>query len=100
MKINWGKVLAWGLMAALTVGFVGFILARVLLPLAVKGGEFVFGFVRVSDLVFYGLATMTVGGAAGVAFSRNILYSAIGLLLGLLGAGALYVYLSADFVAV
>ncbi len=39
-------------------------------------------------------------GAAGVALSRNILYSAIGLLMALLGAGSLYVFLSADFVAV
>ncbi|HEY6105000.1 MAG TPA: NADH-quinone oxidoreductase subunit J, partial [Anaeromyxobacteraceae bacterium] len=32
--------------------------------------------------------------------SRNILYSALGLLASLLGAGSLYVFLSADFVAV
>jgi NADH-quinone oxidoreductase subunit J len=53
-----------------------------------------------SDAVFYVIAAMTVAGAAGVALSRNILYSAIGLLGSLLGAGALYVFLSADFVAV
>ncbi len=49
---------------------------------------------------FYGLAAITLGGAAFVAFARNILYSAVGLLASLLGAGALYVLLSADFVAV
>jgi len=53
-----------------------------------------------ADAIFYVIAVMTVGGAAGVALSRNILYSAIGLLAALLGAGALYIYLSADFVAV
>lgn len=53
-----------------------------------------------ADAIFYVIAAMTVGGAAGVALSRNILYSAIGLLAALLGAGSLYVYLSADFVAV
>ena len=35
-----------------------------------------------------------------VAFSPNILHAALGLLAALLGAGALYVLLSADFVAV
>jgi len=49
---------------------------------------------------FYGLAAVTLGGAAFVAFARNIVYSAVGLLAALLGAGALYVLLSADFVAV
>ncbi len=43
---------------------------------------------------------MTVAGALGVALSRNILYSALGLLMALLGAGSLYVFLAADFVAV
>ncbi len=51
-------------------------------------------------LVFYALSALTLGGAALVAFVRNILYSALGLLAALLGAGALYVMLSADFVAV
>jgi NADH-quinone oxidoreductase subunit J len=53
-----------------------------------------------TDLLFYVLAALTVAGAVGVALSRNILYSAIGLLMALLGAGSLYVFLSADFVAV
>ena len=38
--------------------------------------------------------------AAGVALSRNILWSAIGLLTALLGVGGIYVLLSADFLAV
>jgi NADH-quinone oxidoreductase subunit J len=52
------------------------------------------------DVLFYLLAALTLLGAAGVALSRNILYSAIGLLAALLGAGSLYVFLSADFLAV
>jgi NADH-quinone oxidoreductase subunit J len=52
------------------------------------------------DVIFYALAALTVGGAAGVALSRNILWSAIGLLFALLGVGGLYVMLSADFLAV
>jgi NADH-quinone oxidoreductase subunit J len=51
-------------------------------------------------LLFYLLAAVTVGGAAGVALSRNILRSAVGLLAALLGVGGLYVFLSADFVAI
>jgi NADH-quinone oxidoreductase subunit J len=49
---------------------------------------------------FYLLAALALGGALAVAYSRNVVYSAIGLLGSLLGAGALYVLLSADFVAV
>ena len=49
---------------------------------------------------FYLLALLTLSGAGAVAFSRNVVYSAVGLLASLLGAGALYVLLSADFVAV
>jgi NAD(P)H-quinone oxidoreductase subunit 6 len=52
------------------------------------------------DVLFYVLAAFTIAGAGGVALSRNILYSSIGLLVALLGAGSLYVFLSADFVAV
>jgi NADH-quinone oxidoreductase subunit J len=52
------------------------------------------------DALFYLFALVTVGGAAGVALSRNIIYSALGLLAALMGAGALYVMLAADFVAV
>jgi NADH-quinone oxidoreductase subunit J len=52
------------------------------------------------DLLFYVIAGLTVAGAAGVALMRSILYSAIGLLTALLGVGSLYVFLSADFLAV
>jgi NADH-quinone oxidoreductase subunit J len=58
------------------------------------------GGVGVRDVLFYVLAGVTVLGAAGVALSRNILYTSLGLLIALLGAGSLYVFLSADFVAV
>ncbi len=48
--------------------------------------------------VFFALATLV--GAAAVALSRNIFWSAMGLLSSLVGVGGLYVMLSADFVAV
>jgi NAD(P)H-quinone oxidoreductase subunit 6 len=61
-------------------------------PAAGQGGIFA--------VIFYLLAAVTLAGAAAVAFSRNVVYSAVGLLASLLGAGALYVQLSADFVAI
>jgi len=51
-------------------------------------------------LVFYGLAALTVGGAAGVAFSRNILRAAFLLLGALTGTAGLYFFMGADFVGV
>ena len=52
------------------------------------------------SLVFYVVAAVTVISAAGVAFSRSIVYSAFALMGTLLGAAGLYVMLAADFVAV
>ena len=49
--------------------------------------------------MFYAFAAFTVLCAAGVAFSRNIVYSAFALLGTLFGVAGLYVFLAADFVA-
>jgi NAD(P)H-quinone oxidoreductase subunit 6 len=54
----------------------------------------------VGTFVFYGLAALVLGGAAGVAFSRNILHAAFLLLATLGGTAGLYLYLGADFVGV
>jgi len=51
-------------------------------------------------VIFVFLALASVVGAAGVALSRNIFWSAMGLLSSLVGVGGLYVLLSADFVAI
>jgi NADH-quinone oxidoreductase subunit J len=51
-------------------------------------------------LVFFGLATLILGCAGGVAFSRNILYSAFLLLGTLAGTAGLYLYIGADFVGI
>jgi NADH-quinone oxidoreductase subunit J len=56
--------------------------------------------VQLGVLVFWGLALLTVVSAAGVAFSRNIVYSAFALMGAFMGVAGLYVYLAADFVAV
>ena len=50
--------------------------------------------------VFYLFALAAVVGAAGVPMSKNIFWSAMGLLSALIGVGGLYVLLSADFIAV
>src|SRR5438067_4332210 len=64
-----------------------------------SAGRFV-GLVRLADLIFYLFAVMTVAGAGGCAFSRNIIYSAWSLLFAFLGVAGLYVFLGADFPAV
>lgn len=55
--------------------------------------------VSLSVVVFYAFALLTVGSAAAVAFSSNIVYSAFALMGTLFGVAALYVFLAADFVA-
>jgi NAD(P)H-quinone oxidoreductase subunit 6 len=52
------------------------------------------------DLAFLGVSAFTLVSAAGVAFSRKILYSAFSLLGTFAGAAGLFVMLSSDFVAV
>jgi NAD(P)H-quinone oxidoreductase subunit 6 len=52
-----------------------------------------------STAVFYLIALITVGSAAMVAFSRNIIYSAFSLLGTFMGVAGIYIFLGADFVA-
>jgi len=93
------KLFTWVVMAALVVIFVGVIGAQVMRG-AVLPADAGLGPLTIRDVLFYFFAALTVGGAGGVAFSRNILYSALGLLAALMGAGSLYVFLSADFLAI
>jgi NAD(P)H-quinone oxidoreductase subunit 6 len=51
-------------------------------------------------LVFYLIAGITIASALGVAFSRNIVYSAFSLMGTFMGAAGLFVMLAADFIAV
>ncbi len=51
-------------------------------------------------VIFYLFAAITVCSAAFVVFTRNVIYSAFSLLFTFFGAAALYVFLSADFIAV
>lgn len=55
---------------------------------------------RLGDLVFYAFAALGVVGAAGAAFSRNLVYSAFSLLGALFAVAALFAWLSADYLAI
>jgi NAD(P)H-quinone oxidoreductase subunit 6 len=59
-----------------------------------------FSLFQISDLLWFAMAALTLGSAAGVAFSPNIIYSAFSLLGAFLGVAAMYIYLSAPFLAV
>ncbi|HET9593993.1 MAG TPA: NADH-quinone oxidoreductase subunit J [Anaeromyxobacteraceae bacterium] len=93
------KLVTWAVLAGLVVAFVGILAYEMRSggPLATTLPD---GPSGLRDLLFYAFAALTLGGACGVAFSRNIIYSAIGLLAALAGAGSLYIFLSADFLAV
>jgi NAD(P)H-quinone oxidoreductase subunit 6 len=56
--------------------------------------------VPISFHVFMLFATVTVAGAAGVAFSHNIVYSAFALLAAFAGVVGLFAFMSADFLAI
>jgi NAD(P)H-quinone oxidoreductase subunit 6 len=94
------KLIAWTLGSATIVGAVGILSARLSPALAAGASRPATGTFTLADGIFYAVAALTVAGAAAVALSRNILYSALGLLASLLGVAGLYVFLSADFVAV
>jgi len=98
--VNAKRFLVWLLAASLFVGALVYVAARVIEPAALANPPRASGSLSLPDVLFFALATLAVAGAAAVALARNILHSALGLLLALLGAGGLYVYLSADFVAV
>jgi NAD(P)H-quinone oxidoreductase subunit 6 len=65
-------------------------------PVAAQGAQVA----KLSDLLFYVLSGAAIVSAAGVALARNIIYSALALLGALLSTGGLYIYLSADYVAI
>ncbi|MGB8932987.1 MAG: NADH-quinone oxidoreductase subunit J [Anaeromyxobacteraceae bacterium] len=100
MKSNLGKLALWVVASALVIGFLVYMSGRALLPAIDANPQPPTGAAGLPDILFYAVAALTVGGAAAVALSRNILRSAIGLLFALLGVGGLYVMLAADFLAV
>lgn len=52
------------------------------------------------DIIFYAFAILTIVSAVGVVFSRSIVYAAFSLLFAFFGVAALYVLLTADFIAI
>jgi NAD(P)H-quinone oxidoreductase subunit 6 len=100
MKTTTGKLAVWFVGALAVAAFVAYMATKVIRPAALTRPLPEPGALGLPGVLFYLIAALTVAGAAGVALSRNILYSSIGLLMALLGAGSLYVFLSADFVAV
>jgi NAD(P)H-quinone oxidoreductase subunit 6 len=100
MKTSSGRIALWIIGSLLTAAFVVYMTTQVIRPAALQSPPPPTGPLTTPDVLFYAIAAITVAGAFGVAVSRNILYSALGLLMALLGAGSLYVFLSADFVAV
>ena len=93
------KIYTWVVLAALVVTFVGALGLEVARG-AFLPGDLALGPFTLRDLLFYVFAALTLTGASATAFSKNIVYSAVGLLAALTGAGAIYVFLSADFLAV
>lgn len=53
-----------------------------------------------ADLIFYIFGIVTLTGAATTAFTRNLVYSAFGLLFTFFGIAGIYVMANADFLAV
>lgn len=94
------RLLVWAAASLAVILFVVMLGSRAIAPAAEDYAGAAGGQGGLAAIVFYVLAAVTVGGAGMVAFRRNIVYSAVGLLASLLGAGSLYVLLSADFVAV
>jgi NADH:ubiquinone oxidoreductase subunit 6 (subunit J) len=99
MPVRLRRLVLWAAASVLVVLFVA-VLGAVAISPATGGAPTGAGQGGAAAVVFYVLAAFTLSGAALVAFVRNIVYSALGLLLALLGAGSLYVLLSADFVAI
>src|SRR6185295_16746335 len=76
------------------LGFMLIPVAKGLQPVLAEGANVA----KPSDLAFLIFAAMAVVSAAGVAFSKNVIYSALALLGTLLSTGALYIFLDADYV--
>ncbi len=52
------------------------------------------------EFIFYVIATVTVIGALGVVLARNVVHSALFLILALLAVAGVFILLSAEFLAI
>ncbi|HZX94407.1 MAG TPA: NADH-quinone oxidoreductase subunit J [Myxococcales bacterium] len=99
LPLSWFSLLLFSAAVFGGLFFVAYFVRGIVAPFLVDSAGRFIGLVRLADLIFYVLALMTVAGAAGCAFSRNIIYSAWSLLFAFLGVAGLYVLLGADFPA-
>ena len=100
VALSWFTLPVFSAAAFGVLFLIGYFVQTVAGPFLIDStGRFI-GLVRLVDLIFYAFAVMTLGGAAGCAFSRNIIYSAWSLLFAFMGVAGLYVFLGADFPAV
>ena len=53
-----------------------------------------------ADIIFWGIASITLIGAFLAVWLKNVFYNALGLILCLFGVAALFIYLDAEFLAV
>jgi len=56
--------------------------------------------VNIATLIFWPVVAMTLAGAAGAAFARNMVYAALSLGISLAGVAGLYFFLQAEYLAV
>lgn len=52
------------------------------------------------EAIFYVIAAVTVAGGLGVVTARNVIHSALFLILTLIGVAAIYVLLASEFLAI
>ncbi len=52
------------------------------------------------EAIFYVIAAVTVAGGLGVVTARNVVHSALFLILSLIGVAAVYVLLASEFLAI
>lgn len=52
------------------------------------------------EAIFYAVAVITVAGALGVVLARNVVHSALFLILALLAVAGVFILLAADFLAI
>lgn len=53
-----------------------------------------------AEIAFFGFSALAIGASLAILWTRNVMYAALCLFVGLLGVAALYVLAGADFLAI
>lgn len=53
-----------------------------------------------AEIAFFGFSALAIGASLAILLTRNVMYAALCLFVGLLGVAALYVLAGADFLAI